>query len=1041
MLILSSNFLLKNKRKKNYFVKIFTCFNLFRVYNKSSFSVVSLVFALNNKLYNFEVSLALSSMTLLQFMFYLRVNHNFIINSVEVPRFCYHHLLSIAANCRMCLVEEVGAPKLIVACANVIKKNATYYTMNQLIRNVREHILEYLLLNHPLDCPICDQGGECDLQDITKVYGIDNSRYFNKTKKAVIFKDFSDFFIKFKMTRCIHCTRCIRFFTEILDINLLGLINRGFSMKVTSFTENLSQYKANAFGNVVDICPVGALTLSNTEDRIRAWELIQKYTVDVFDSFGSDIRLDWSGSDLFRVLPCFNQEVNDSWISDITRFSYSGLKIQRLVTPFYLSEKKDDNNEIVTILNQTDWFNIFNILRYHFYINKYILKKKIEFSGLTGIFSDNKSILGLKHFLNYLGSSDIESTYSVYNNANVDFRQNYILNLTNLDWENLKVLILIGINIRLESPLLFIKINKYRKNLTIFYFGSSLKVDKFVQHLGLGFSNLIKFFEGKHYLSNFLLNTLKFDSKYFAHFLIGNNILKRADFGNFLNSLEFFKSFSNLNLDYGVVLPFVGRISGSELGILPLNNSKFFINNLKNKNNTYEKFSKLNLSLYYNLFLNSFDDYENFLSTKLNNFFSVYIGSHLDDKYDTYFNVVLPSLSFLEKASSYVNINGLIRYSNIVSSNLYGLSDNVILSMLFKNFFKCDEYFVAANTTLNNLYYINSFSMFKLIYKFNLIEFSKKFFNIKINFNDTGLLYFDLDLTTFFEYNIQYLNQYVEKKSSIMVFAKEEFVFDDYFKIPFSFIYNESYNLASFWLFSENFYYYLFKLLQNYFFYLNLKNLFIYSLKNKFFIFSLLSNNNNNSSFFFFNYFNYILLNIDIYNYFYLLKKKKFYFFKEYFFNYNFVTSNVISDNFDTNPKEGYLSKTLRSSYFYNKNIYTPLDQDIVSLMTKNTYNFRKKYLNHSNIFFSSNLDDSLENKLKLYSNLFYVENQYFLNNLKTFLYLKKKKDYYFWKSFFKYDFFIPIYRTNLESNHISKNSIEIQAILNSYKKSFSNYK
>lgn len=1039
MLIISSNFLLKNKGKKNYFMKTYNCFCIFCAYNKSSFSVVSLVFALNNKLYNFEVSLALSSMTLLQFMFYLRVNHNFIINSVEVPRFCYHHLLSIAANCRMCLVEEVGAPKLIVACANVIKKNATYYTMNQLIRNVREHILEYLLLNHPLDCPICDQGGECDLQDITKVYGIDNSRYFNKTKKAVIFKDFSDFFIKFKMTRCIHCTRCIRFFTEILDINLLGLINRGFSMKVTSFTENLSQYKANAFGNVVDICPVGALTLSNTEDRIRAWELIQKYTVDVFDSFGSDIRLDWSGSDLFRVLPCFNQEVNDSWISDLTRFSYSGLKIQRLVTPFYISEEKLNFEESVVLLNQTDWFNIFNLLRYHFYINKYILKKKIEFSGLTGIFSDNKSILGLKHFLNYLGSSNIESTYSVYNKANVDFRQNYILNLTNSDWENLKILILIGINVRLESPLLFIKINKYRKKLTIFYFGYSLKVDKFVQHLGLGFSNLIKFFEGKHYLSNFLLNALKHDSKYFAHFLIGNNVVKRADFADFLNSLDFFKSFSNLNIDYGVVLPFLGRISGSELGILPSNNSKVFINYLKNKNNNFKKFSNLNGPLYYNLFLNSFDDYDDFLLTKLDNFFSIYIGSHLDDKFDTFFNVVLPSLSFLEKSTSYVNLNGLIRYSNIVSSNLYGLSDNVILSMLFKNFLKCEEYFLLANTSLNNLYYINSFSMFKLIYQFNLLEISKKFFNIRINFDDPGFLFFDLDFTNYFIYNIQYFDQSVEKKDSNMLFSIEEFVFDDYFTISFSFIYDKVYNLASFWLFSEIFYYFLFKLFQNYFFYLNLKNLFITSLKNKFFIFSFLNNKDN--YYFFYNYFNFILLDSNVYNYFYVLKKKKFFFYKEYFFNYNFSTSYAISDNLESYPKDGYLSLALRSFYFYNKDIYTPLNDDINSLISKNTYDSRKKYLNYSNIFFSSNLDSILENKLKLYSNLFYVENQYFLNNLKTFLYLKKKKDYYFWKSFFKYDVILPIYRTNLESNHISKNSIEIQAILNSYKKSFSNYK
>lgn len=1023
-------------------------FFMFSYNFKLRFCVYSQVnFALDNKLYNFASTEALQEITLLQFMHHLRINHNFIISSIEIPRFCYHHLLSIAANCRMCLIEEVGAPKLIVSCANVMKNNATYFTMNQLIRNVREHILEYLLLNHPLDCPICDQGGECDLQDITKVYGLDNSRYFNTTKKAVIFKDFVNFFIKFKMTRCIHCTRCIRFFTEILDINLLGLINRGFSMKVSYFTENLHQYKATAFGNVVDICPVGALTLSNTEDRIRAWELIQKYTIDVFDSFGSDIRIDWSGSDLFRVLPCINQHINDSWITDLTRFSYSGLKVQRLTVPFICA--KDSKSNILNV-KYTEWASIFNLVSEHFFINKFILKKPIIFTGLTGIFSDSKSILSLKSFLNYLGSSNIEATHSTFNAATVDFRKNYLLNIAESSWDKIRILILIGIDLRIESPLLFIKVNKHRKNITVFYFGSSLKVDKFVQHVGLGLSSLCSFFEGKHYLSNYVFNALKnYNTKGNCsqsipglYCLIGYNMVKRKDFPDLLNSWDYFISFMSTldhnhrynfkaRIDYGVVLPFIGRITGSELGIVP----SFSSNSILLKKSQCAK--NLTAPLNYNLFLNSFDDYEEKINKYPYNFFSIFIGSHLNDNFLPFFNIVLPSLSFLEKSGIYLNLQGLPRFSKIVTSNIYGLSDWVIISLLYKKFSIVENFFKFSNFSFNNLIYINSNLLHLLLNDFNLITKIKKFFYIDLNiekkfhanFNNFVhkflFSHFGLPLSGFYKvlnsFNMKALSKLNKVKYNVLLKNICYFILycvlnkfnlnninliSSKWKTHFSFYFflnnNNRIKVSLLYIY---FNYYIYLILNKFYYSYHLRLFLHVTLKRNFYSILFFNNNYSNKLFFFtYYYFKHLLLfNNNLFFFRDYNTSKKLFFFKEYFFNFNFFY--ILSNNTKINVNKNY---------------------------------------EYTNIFFSENLENALENKLKLYSNLFSVTNNanyYYMHYYSKGTSEIVNKNYYYGQSCFKYDLILPAYKNLFEANHVSRNSLELQSLLTSYNKFFSFYK
>lgn len=292
--------------------------------------------------------------------------------NIDIPKFCYHEHLSVAGNCRMCLVEVEKAPKPIVSCANPVMPNMTIFTETPLVKKARENVLELLLLNHPLDCPICDQGGECDLQENTKDYASDRNRNFNYQRRQVEDKNTGPI-IKTIMTRCIHCTRCVRFITETNGKDFLRPLGRATNMEIGSYVEKFIKHELS--GNLVDICPVGALTSRPYAFTARYWELKKMKAVDPLDIMGTNIMVhtrnmsvpknfqkkkgnNLEHDQILRIVPYFNQNINDQWISDKTRYAFDGLYNNRLSKIKY-KYKINKNENFLKTINNIDWFFIF----------------------------------------------------------------------------------------------------------------------------------------------------------------------------------------------------------------------------------------------------------------------------------------------------------------------------------------------------------------------------------------------------------------------------------------------------------------------------------------------------------------------------------------------------------------------------------------------------------------------------------------------------------------------------------------------------------
>ncbi|KAJ1186683.1 hypothetical protein NDU88_003464 [Pleurodeles waltl] len=428
---------------------------------------------------------------------------------MQIPRFCYHERLSVAGNCRMCLVEIEKAPKPVAACAMPVMKGWNILTNSEKSRKAREGVMEFLLANHPLDCPICDQGGECDLQDQSMMFGSDRSR-FMEGKRAVEDKNLGPL-VKTIMTRCIQCTRCIRFASEIAGVDDLGTTGRGNEMVVGTYIEKM--FTSELSGNVIDICPVGALTSKPYAFTARPWETRKTESIDVLDAVGSNIVVTTRTGEVMRILPKMNEDINEEWISDKTRFAYDGLKRQRLTQPMVRNEKGQ--------LIQTSWEDVLTRVAG---VLQSVQGKDI--AAVAGALVDAEALVALKDLLNRM-NCDALCTEEVFPNSGsgTDLRSNYLLNSRIAGVEEADALLLIGTNPRFEAPLFNARIRKswLHNDLQVAVVGSPVDLTYTYDHLGDSPQILKDIASGKHPYTKVLSQAKK------PMVVVGSTALQRAD--------------------------------------------------------------------------------------------------------------------------------------------------------------------------------------------------------------------------------------------------------------------------------------------------------------------------------------------------------------------------------------------------------------------------------------------------------------------------------------------------------------------------------
>uniref|UniRef100_A0A8C5KL23 NADH-ubiquinone oxidoreductase 75 kDa subunit, mitochondrial n=1 Tax=Jaculus jaculus TaxID=51337 RepID=A0A8C5KL23_JACJA len=428
---------------------------------------------------------------------------------MQIPRFCYHERLSIAGNCRMCLVEIEKAPKVVAACAMPVMKGWNILTNSEKSKKAREGVMEFLLANHPLDCPICDQGGECDLQDQSMMFGNDRSRFL-EGKRAVEDKNIGPL-VKTIMTRCIQCTRCIRFASEIAGVDDLGTTGRGNDMQVGTYVEKM--FMSELSGNVIDICPVGALTSKPYAFTARPWETRKTESIDVMDAVGSNIVVSTRTGEVMRILPRMHEDINEEWISDKTRFAYDGLKRQRLTEPMVRNEKG--------LLTYTSWEDALS--RVAGMLQSFQGK---DVGAIAGGLVDAEALVALKDLLNRV-DSDTVCTEEVFPTAGAgtDLRSNYLLNTTIAGVEEADVLLLVGTNPRFEAPLFNARIRKswLHNDLKVALIGGQVDLTYRYDHLGDNPKILQDIASGSHPFSQVLREAKK------PMVVLGSSALQRND--------------------------------------------------------------------------------------------------------------------------------------------------------------------------------------------------------------------------------------------------------------------------------------------------------------------------------------------------------------------------------------------------------------------------------------------------------------------------------------------------------------------------------
>ncbi|CAI3929231.1 NADH dehydrogenase/NADH:ubiquinone oxidoreductase 75 kD subunit (chain G) (NuoG) (PDB:1C4A) [Commensalibacter communis] len=549
----------------------------------------------------------------------------------EIPRFCYHDKLSVAGNCRMCMVEITGARKpLVSSCSHPVMEGMHVTTDSETIRTARRSTMELLLINHPLDCPICDQGGECDLQDQAVGYGRDCSRYTDE-KRAVVDKYMGPL-IRTVMTRCIQCTRCIRFTNEIAGTAELGGIYRGTSLEITPFIEQ--SLVSELSGNLIDVCPVGALTSKPTAFHYRSWELKNTDSIDVVDAVGTNIMLQIRGNEVMRVLPRKNDDVNEEWLSDKGRFSLDGLKRRRLDRPWIKKNGK---------LVEASWTETIQYVA-----DKLKTVAADRIGAIAGDLCDAESMLALKHLVNGLGSANTDCRQD---NAYYDIseRGNYVFNSSIAGIEDADALLVIGSFPRQEAPVLNARIRKRWLSLTeqfpIAYIGElpddpTYKID----HLGESPELINELLAGNHAFVDILKNAKR------PMIILGHGALIRPD-----SKVIFEKTMALANAigavsedwnGFNILHHAASRVAGLDLGFIPQGQGK-------------DVAAMINGGVDV-LWMLGADEVD--ISTLSPECFVIYQGHH-GERAASRADVILPGATYTEKSGTYVNTEGRVQRS------------------------------------------------------------------------------------------------------------------------------------------------------------------------------------------------------------------------------------------------------------------------------------------------------------------------------------------------------------------------------------------
>lgn len=575
--------------------------------------------------------------------------------NIRVPHLCYHNQLPVSGNCRLCLGIIGADRKPAPLCATSVRPNDIVDYNSARVRRLRQDVLEFLLINHPMDCPSCDQGGECDLQDYSYNFGTDRSRHTFSYKKAILNKDRGSL-VKTVMNRCINCTRCTRFFAEVVGSTLVGIIGRGINSEISSYVE--TKFADCEFsGNVIDLCPVGALTSHSNAFAYRPWNLKRLNSFDALDSLGSFITVHFFGSNIVKITPRINYNLNLNWISDKVRYMYDGLYKQRILKPLYVNAAGEYCN--------ITWNEVFYTLKADLLSKKSTLNIGCYFGELL----NNEIIFTASKFMDIIGNPN---KYSIQDKLfiNNDFNSNYLFNGKVTSLSNTDMCFIFGSNLKSELPLLNVRLRKQylATALSIITFGIRTNLMYPIYFFGFKLKTIIKFIEGNNTFCKYL------SVKKNPSFLLNLNLFKTESLANLFTIMKerlmsISKNITKNNFNY--IYPDIDLYN------------KLYLN-------IQTKYKDTDLNMLDCLYLLNVDKNFDYFAknTNLANIYTIYQGHHYN-KYIDYARMILPVKPYIQELGSFVNVQGDILHidETIKDDNLAVKNNILVLYSVFTTLF------------------------------------------------------------------------------------------------------------------------------------------------------------------------------------------------------------------------------------------------------------------------------------------------------------------------------------------------------------------